>query len=80
VADTSPVPKADRRANRRTDRRKRSRSGRRSGDPHTNWRRVAWLFAAYAAFLSIRSFPTAMTRALPERVKRLFRREPAAPA
>jgi len=39
------------------DRRKHSRSGRRASDPHTNWRRIAWLFAAYAVYLSVRSLP-----------------------
>jgi hypothetical protein len=42
----------------RSDRRKNSRSGRRKTDPHTNWRRIAWLFAVYAAYLSIRSLPS----------------------
>jgi hypothetical protein len=42
------------------DRRKNSRGGRRDGDPHTNWRRIAWLFAAYAVYLSVRSLPTTM--------------------
>jgi hypothetical protein len=32
-----------------------------------NWRRVAWLFAAYALYLSIRKFPAT--------VKRLLKRE-----
>lgn len=40
-----------------TDRRKYSRSGRRSSDPHVNWRRIAWLFAAYAVYISVRSLP-----------------------
>jgi len=40
-----------------TDRRKHSRSGRRATDPHVNWRRLAWLFGAYALCLSIRSLP-----------------------
>jgi hypothetical protein len=70
------------------DRRKHSRSGRRGGDPHTNWRRLAWLFAAYAAYLSIRSLPTTMKRSLPDTLKRsvpdavkkMFRRRPVTPA
>ena len=33
----------------RGDRRKNSRGGRRTKDPHTNWRRIAWLFAASAS-------------------------------
>jgi hypothetical protein len=62
---TIPVP--DRRATAgSTDRRKYSRSGRRKSDPHTNWRRIAWLFAAYAAYLSVRQ--------LPETVRNLFKR------
>jgi hypothetical protein len=41
------------------DRRRNSRGGRRSNDPHTNWRwrRLAWLFAAYAVYVSVRSLP-----------------------
>jgi hypothetical protein len=41
------------------DRRKYARSGRRSGDPRrsSRWRRIMWLFAAYAAYLGIRSVP-----------------------
>jgi hypothetical protein len=41
------------------DRRKLSRGGRREADPHTSWRwrRLAWLFAAYAVYLSVRSLP-----------------------
>ncbi len=64
MSDTAVV--TDRRTTQRTDRRKHSRSGRRATDPQTNWRRVAWLFAAYAAYLSIRS--------LPANVKNLFKR------
>jgi len=66
VADTT-IPVPDRRlSERKNDRRKNSRSGRRKSDPHTNWRRIAWLFAVYAAYLSIRS--------LPSTVKSLFKR------
>ena len=57
-------PKTDRRVP-GADRRKRSRSGRRTSDPHVNWRRIAWLFAAYALYLSVRS--------LPETVRNLFK-------
>jgi len=41
------------------DRRTHSRGGRRAGDPHANWRwrRLAWLFGAYAVYLSFRSLP-----------------------
>jgi len=54
------------------DRRRRTRSGRRYSDPHVSdwqwrWRRIAWIFAAYAAYLSLRS--------VPETLRRLFRRE-----
>jgi len=51
------------------DRRKNSRNGRRTSDPHATWRwhRVAWLFAAYAAYLGART--------LPETMKRLFGRK-----
>jgi hypothetical protein len=66
VGDTT-IPDSDRRSNDgSTDRRKNSRSGRRKTDPHTNWRRIAWLFAVYAAYLSVRS--------LPATVKNFFRR------
>ena len=57
----------ERRAEGRMDRRKKSRSGRRAADPHVNWRRLAWLFAMYGAFMSVRS--------LPSTVKRFFTRE-----
>jgi hypothetical protein len=56
----------NRRQDVRGDRRRRSRGGRRDGDPHSNWRRVAWLFAAYALFISVRS--------LPETARRFFSR------
>jgi hypothetical protein len=90
VAETVPTP--DRRAAPRGDRRKNSRSGRRAADPHTNWRRLAWLFAAYATYLSMRSLPAAMKRSLPDTVKRavpgsvkdsvrkMFRKGPIEPA
>lgn len=66
VAKTSEI---DRRGSDRGDRRKYSRSGRRASDPHVNWRRLTWVFAGYALYLSIRS--------LPETVRRLFRRTEA---
>jgi hypothetical protein len=81
-----PVPESDRRAASRSDRRKNSRSGRRAQDPHTNWRRIAWLFAVYAIYLSIRSLPETMkslpaaVKTLPDTVKKMFRREPTTPA
>jgi hypothetical protein len=59
----------ERRGGERSDRRKYSRSGRRASDPHVNWRRLAWLFAGYALYLSLRS--------VPETVRRLFRRAAA---
>jgi len=42
------------------DRRKKSRGGRRATDPRTSWRwrRLAWLFAAYAVYWSVRSLPS----------------------
>jgi hypothetical protein len=49
-----------------SDRRRKSRGGRRAGDPRFNWRRLAWLFACYALYLSARSIPT--------RVKNIVRR------
>jgi hypothetical protein len=87
---TTAIP--ERRAAPRGDRRKNSRSGRRTGDPHTNWRRLAWLFAAYATYLSIRSLTARMKRSLPDTVKRavpdnvkdgvrkILRRGPTTPA
>ncbi len=50
------------RRNAGSDRRKNSRSGRRTSDPRDNWywRRLAWLFAAYAVYLSVRSLPATM--------------------
>ena len=65
---TTAIP--ERRGTPRGDRRKNSRSGRRTGDPHTNWRRVAWLFAAYATYLSVRSLTATMKRSVPDTVKR----------
>jgi hypothetical protein len=46
------------------DRRRHSRSGRRASDPHLrwHWRRLAWLFAAYAVYLSVRSLPTTLKK------------------
>jgi len=54
------------------DRRRQSRSGRRTDDPHVSpwhWRRAAWLFAAYVAFLSIRSMPATVRKWLKPREK-----------
>jgi hypothetical protein len=62
---TPPTP--ERRAAVRTDRRKRSRSGRRDHDPRVNWRRWAWLFAAYGLFMSIRSLPSTVKKKLSQR-------------
>jgi hypothetical protein len=61
----------ERRTSVATDRRRRSRSGRRASDPRTNWRRVAWLFGAYAVWVSV--------RALPSTIRRLWRRETIKP-
>jgi hypothetical protein len=55
---------AERRVADRRDRRANSRSGRRKGDPRMNWRRIAWLFGAYAAYLSVRSIPASLKRLL----------------
>jgi hypothetical protein len=57
-------PAAERREAVRTDRRKHSRSGRRAQDPQFHWRRLAWLFAGYAIFLSIRSLPATLRQKL----------------
>ena len=63
----------ERRGGPNNDRRKHSRNGRRTEDPDpkVKWRRLAWLFAAYAGYLSLRS--------LPATIKGLFvrRREPS---
>ena len=60
----STTPATERRAAVRSDRRKRSRSGRRARDPQFNWRRIAWLFAGYAIYLSIRSLPATLRQRL----------------
>jgi hypothetical protein len=52
----------ERRSARQSDRRRNSRSGRRANDPHVNWRRIAWLFGAYATLLSVRSVPATIKR------------------
>jgi len=66
------VPTTTDRRSAGNDRRRNSRSGRRTNDPHVSWhwRRLAWLFAAYAVYLSVRS--------LPATVERRFRRQRAA--
>jgi hypothetical protein len=58
VREDSIAPTPERRGAVRTDRRKHSRSGRRAKDPRVNWRRLAWLFAGYALYLSARALPT----------------------
>jgi hypothetical protein len=65
------IPMTERRGSERSDRRRNPRSGRRAGDPREQWRwrRLAWLFAAYAAYVSVRSLPRSM--------KKLFQRAPA---
>ena len=57
----------ERRQPEHSDRRNNSRGGRRDGDPRVKWRRLAWLFAAYATYLSIRSLPATL--------RRMFKRE-----
>ncbi|HJZ70875.1 MAG TPA: hypothetical protein VKE51_03995 [Vicinamibacterales bacterium] len=64
------TPQIPERRTRSGDRRRNPRNGRRRTDPGTAWRRIAWLFGAYAIFLSIRSLPASMTRSLPDTVKR----------
>jgi hypothetical protein len=73
VPAEASTPTPERRARVRSDRRKRSRSGRRSRDPHFHWNRLAWLFAAYAIFLSIRSLPATLRQ-------KLFTRSTATPS
>jgi hypothetical protein len=58
-------PTVDRRSQQAQDRRRHSRSGRRKTDPHTSswhWRRIAWLFAAYGALMSVRTLPASVRR------------------
>jgi hypothetical protein len=64
---TETVTNDRRKSGERSDRRRKSRGGRRADDPRPKWRRLAWLFAAYAVYLSIRSIPAA--------VRRFWRRE-----
>jgi hypothetical protein len=71
VREDSTAPTPDRRGAARTDRRKHSRSGRRTNDPHVNWRRLAWLFAGYALYISARSLPATVKN-------KIFRRSHAA--
>jgi hypothetical protein len=61
-ARVTQTPAVERRLPGRTDRRRHSRSGRRKQDPNTKWRRVAWLFAFYAGYLSVRAVPAAIRR------------------
>jgi hypothetical protein len=60
VSAETDAPTPERRGAARTDRRKHSRSGRRAKDPRFHWQRLAWLFAGYAIFLSIRSLPATL--------------------
>jgi hypothetical protein len=60
VLAEASIPTAERRGGAKSDRRKHSRSGRRARDPHFHWQRLAWLFAGYAIFLSIRSLPATL--------------------
>jgi hypothetical protein len=64
VPAESTTPTPDRRGDIRSDRRKHSRSGRRSRDPQYHWRRLAWLFAGYAIYLSIRTLPATLRQKL----------------
>jgi hypothetical protein len=74
VRQETTIPTPDRRgATPRTDRRKQSRSGRRANDPRVNWRRLAWLFAGYALYLSARSLPATVKN-------KIFRRSPPTPS
>jgi len=56
---------SDRRLANGGDRRKNSRAGRRAGESNGSrrWRRVAWVFAAYALCVSVRSVPSAIRKA-----------------
>jgi len=73
VLAESTTPPLNRRRQARSDRRKHSRSGRRAIDPQFsrraidpqfNWRRLAWLFAGYAIYLSIRALPHTLRQRL----------------
>jgi hypothetical protein len=64
VPAETTTPTLERRGAVRSDRRKHSRSGRRAKDPRFNWQRLAWLFAGYAIFLSIRSLPATLRQKL----------------
>jgi len=55
---------SERRVSAQTDRRRNSRGGRRTTDPHVNWQRLAWLFAVYAIYMSLRSLPSTAWRVL----------------
>jgi len=66
---TAATITVERRQPDRHDRRRNSRSGRRATDPRTNWRRLAWLFAAYAVYVSIRSLPGSV-KTLTNRLRR----------
>jgi len=67
VPGETTTSRPERRAAVRTDRRKYSRSGRRDDDPHVNWRRLAWLFAGYGLFMSLRSLPSTVRKKLFDR-------------
>jgi len=69
VTAETTTPTFERRRAERTDRRRLSRSGRRDNDPHVNWRRWAWLFAAYALFMSLKSLPATAKKKLLARSK-----------
>ena len=69
MLEPSVLNKERRRYASSVDRRRNPRSGRRTGDPRVNWRRIAWLFAAYAVYVSVRSLPTT--------VKKMFHRAAA---
>ena len=68
VPSEAITPTPNRRGGARGDRRKHSRSGRRARDPQFNWRRLAWLFAGYAIYLSIRSLPATLRQKLFSRI------------
>jgi hypothetical protein len=69
VTTDTTTPPFERRRAPRTDRRRHSRSGRRDNDPHVNWRRWAWLFAAYALVMSLKSLPATVKKKLVDRSK-----------
>jgi len=58
----SKPPEIERRRRGVSDRRQHPLNGRRRSDPRRNWRRLTWLVAAYAAYVSLRWLPPGVRR------------------